>query len=258
MRHFLKTIQKWTLFTRFSFLLGGGAGLGVVLPAVAEEKEPEKAEAAGEKAKPEIRKVSEDEFEMGKIRFNKKTREIRFPAKLNLDSETILEFAVVNSQIGKLHESLLATDVRPFELQIVMKLLKYVPSARSVWPEYDKDGMPLPMKTDKLGGVTISVAWRDAKGAAKSGPIEDWILNAEEKKAMAKDAWIYTGSEVVDGNYLPELEGSIMAVYRSGGAMFNAFLKGSDNDEVWFPRKEHLPPLGTPVEVAIRPREIVK
>lgn len=236
-----------------------GVGLWVVSPAVADEKETENKEAGAEKAKPEIRKISEDEFEMGIIRFNRKTREIRFPAKLNLDTETILEFAVVNTQIGKLHESLLATDVRPFDLQIVMKLLKYVPSGRAIWPDYDDDGNPiLPMKTDTLGGVTISLAWKDAKGEARSGPVEDWILNAEEKKPMARDSWIYTGSEVVDGNYLPELEGSIMAVYRSGGAMFNAFLKGSDNDEVWYPRSGHLPPLGTPVEVSITPREVAK
>jgi len=225
---------------------------------VADEKAEDKKDAGAEKAKPEIKKIGEDEFEMGIIRFNRKTREIRFPAKLNLDTETILEFAVVNTQIGKLHESLLATDVRPFDLQIVMKLLKYVPSARSVWPEYDKDGNALPMKTDTLGGVTISLAWKDEKGEAQSGPVEDWILNVEEEKPMARDSWIYTGSEVVDGNYLPELEGSIMAVYRSGGAMFNAFLKSSDNDEVWYPRAGHLPPLGTPVEVSITPREVAK
>ncbi len=256
MRHFAKSSRKWTHIAHFCRNLVIVAGLFGANAVRAEDKALVDGEkTAGEK--PTIKKISEDEFETGKIRFNKKTREVRLPAVVNLNLQTVLEFALVNSKMGKLHESLLATEVRPFDLQIVMKLLKYVPSERALYPDYDEEGNPiLPMKTDALGGVSVMVTWKDAEGKESTVPIEDWIMNEQEKAPMTHDAWIYTGSEVVDGNYLPELEGSILAVYRTQGAMFSAFAKGSDNDEVWFPRQEVVPPVGTPVEVTIKPREV--
>ena len=35
---------------------------------------------------------------------------------------------------------LLATEVRPVDLQIVMKLLRYEESKRDIWPKYDDKG----------------------------------------------------------------------------------------------------------------------
>ncbi|MFT5857369.1 MAG: hypothetical protein ACI8XO_004630, partial [Verrucomicrobiales bacterium] len=74
-------------------------------------------------------KIEGDEYRFGDIFFNKKTREIRFAAEV-IQDEVVLEYAIVHALIGKVHESLLATEIRPIDLQIVMKLLRYKDSQR--------------------------------------------------------------------------------------------------------------------------------
>ncbi len=205
---------------------------------------------------PQIKKIGENQYQLGVLKINAKTKEIKFPAVVNQDG-VILEFAIVNSKNGKLHESLLATPASPFNLQIALKLLKHVPSKRQIWPEYTEEGEPiLPMKVDDKGGVKITVTWKD-KGKKKTVPIGDWIINAEAEKPMGSDVWIYTGSKVVRGDFLAELEGAIAAVYRASDTLINAFAEGTDSDEVWFPRKGHVPEIGTPVEVTITPRKVI-
>ena len=254
-------------------LLSGGAFLHASVSA----QEPEK--------KPVIEKIAGDDYKLGVIQFNSKSREIRLPGEVNQDS-VILEFAVVNAQNGKLHESLLSTAARPFDLQVVMKLLKYVPSERDLYQRYGEDGKPAgPLKVDDKGWVTITVdyeepvigweAMLEKKAAAektaaetgkepvaekfemrkKSVDIGQMIVNAETKEPLGADAWVYTGSIVINGDFMAELEGAIAAVYRAEDTMLNAFAEGSDNDEVWFPRKGHVPPIGTPVTIKISPRE---
>ncbi len=72
-------------------------------------------------------KVSDEEYKLGKLSFNPKTREIWFPCRVN-QNEVVLEFAICDEFRGKLHESLLSTKVTPFEIQIAMKLLRWEPS----------------------------------------------------------------------------------------------------------------------------------
>ena len=55
-------------------------------------------------------KVSEEEYKLGKLSFNPKTREIWFPCRVN-QNEVLLEFAICDEFRGKLHESLLSTKV---------------------------------------------------------------------------------------------------------------------------------------------------
>lgn len=259
---------------------------GLALSAQDNDKETEAA-AESKEQKPVIEKVGETEYKLGVIHFDKKTRAIWFPAVVNQDA-VILEFAIVNSANGKLHESLLATDARPFDLQVVLKLLKYSASGRDLYPAYDEDGnVKGPMKVDELGKVAISVDYEEpvigwpamieketarlaaaekvneeVKDGAKlyemktrSVDIGEMIVNAQTEKVLGADAWVYTGSMVVDGQFMAEVEGAIAAVYRAPDTMMNAFAEGSDSDEVWYPRKGHVPPVDTLVTVKISPRE---
>ena len=250
--------------------------LCAVIPAHAQEAKEEK--------KPVIEKVSETGFKLGEILFDKKTREISFSAAVNQDA-VVLEFALANSRNGKLHESLLATPVKPFDLQVVMKLLKYDASERDLYPPYDEDGnISGPMKTDEKGKISISVTYDEpvegwAALAAQQAKVEaakekgrkveevkfemktktvdlgDMIMNAQTEANLGGSAWIYTGSLVTDGQFMADVDGAMIAVYRAGDAMINAFAEGSDNDELWYPKKGGVPPIGTVVTVKIRPRE---
>ena len=87
-------------------------------------------------------KVSENEYKIGKLSFNPKTREIWFPCRVN-QNEVLLEFAICDEFRGKLHESLLSTKVTPFEIQIAMKLLRWIPSERQIYRKFSEEGKPI-------------------------------------------------------------------------------------------------------------------
>ena len=89
----------------FRYLISGFA-----LVAIAAAQEPAPVESpAPEPAKPSVKQLDETRFQIGEVTFDKKTREIRFPTKVNM-TEGQLEFLVVHEN-GKVHESLLSTTI---------------------------------------------------------------------------------------------------------------------------------------------------
>ena len=178
---------------------------------------------------------------IGKVIFDQKSREIRFPAKVNM-SEGLLEFLIVHEN-GKVHESLLNTDISPTHLNLAFTLLRY-PASRELYP--------LPNETGGLSGqfpdvpadikagarVAIDVEWTD-NGKTRRLPINDWIQHAVKTTAMPPGPWVYGGSEFYDGKFAPETTGDIAAIFVSQSALIN--YPGQDNrdDTVWvaFPKR---------------------
>ena len=224
--------------------LGGGfAQQGAPKPA-AEAKRPVKIEG--------------DEYRFGDIFFNKKSREIRFAAAV-IQDEAVLEYGLVHAVMGKVHESLLATEINPIDLQIVMKLLRYEESKRDIWPEYNEDGeISKPMEDDGKGRVEFFITATDKAGKKSTFPLSDWVerrtgADGEERETMPRGRFTYTGSGIFEGSYIAESEGAFAAIYRYAGAMFNSFQPASDNDDIWFPKQGLVPAIGTAVEVTIKP-----
>src|SRR3989442_9675353 len=68
-----------------------------------------------------VRQLGPSLFQVGAVRIDREQRTLRFPALVNL-REGNLEYLLVTS-FGKTHESLLRTEVRPFQLQVALLLL---------------------------------------------------------------------------------------------------------------------------------------
>ena len=198
-------------------------------------------------------KVSENEYKIGKLSFNPKTREIWFPCRVN-QNEVLLEFAICDEFRGKLHESLLSTKVTPFEIQIAMKLLRWVPSERQIYRKFNEEGKPIgALKDDGKGRMEILVRYKAKDGKEVTEPIGNWVHNVNTKKVVGSGSWTYTGSKVIDGYFLAAEDGAIAAVYRFEGSLCNTFNPGSDDDELWFPIVSKVPPLDTEVTVIFKP-----
>lgn len=208
-------------------------------------------------------KIEGDNYRFGDIVFNQKTREIRFPAAV-IQDEVVLEYGLVHAITGKVHESLLVTEIRPLDLQIVMKLLRYKESQRDIWPVYNEQGkIAKPMEDDGKGRVEFFITTKDKDGKKSTFPLSDWVEQragdeGKERTKMPAGSFAYTGSGLWEGSYIAENEGAFLAIYRYAGAMFNAFQSQSDNDDVWFPREGKVPAIGTQVEVTIQPLPDVK
>jgi len=230
------------------------------VPDPAREPETERP------APPEVIPTGDGTYELGEIRIDARTREVRIPGTLNLE-EGLLEYAIVHEN-GKIHESLLRTTVRPFDLQIALLLLKYKAYHGDLFANFQREGneadeSPTPESKDTAEPppeadqyqLQILVEWKDEEGAEHFAPLADWLYDEDRRKTMDPlSIWQFVGLVSIPGNpYKPEHETGIAAVYLDGYSPFNYAGEESRDDETWIPRPKLLPPLGTPVTIVFRP-----
>ncbi|MCF6311675.1 MAG: YceI family protein [Verrucomicrobiales bacterium] len=226
-------------------------------PAKQEKKLDSKAKVAKKTAaKPNIKKLGDNRYQLGDITFNGKTREIRFPATMNLE-KGLLEYILVTDK-GKIHESLLSTTISPAQLQIVLKLCHYAEGVGdtfdALYPDDEKKGTA--GKADRGSAVRIAAEWiekKDGIEVPRRFQIHELIKDLKNDQAMTQDQWVYTGSIIYEGTFIAESEGTLIAVYIDNGSLINSFRHGSDDDERWITHAEVAPKMGTPVTLILTP-----
>lgn len=217
---------RWVLAGALLLTLGG----------VARSQE---APAGEVPAKAPIRQITEDLFELGKVRFDKKEKSVTFPATVNM-KEGLIEYLVVHAR-GKAHESLLITETEPYHIHLAVLLLSGKSTPEKV------DGA----KTDEPAAArNVKVTLRPTGGKNAAG--EDWVFDLHAKAPMVQGNWRYAGSRVVDGVFLAQRDGSIVSVIDDGDALINNARPRSDNDENWQIYAERVPAIGTEVQVVIQ------
>ncbi|MEP4076505.1 YdjY domain-containing protein [Haloferula sp.] len=205
--------------------------------------------------KPAITRLDDGNMKIGEITFDPKTRAIRFPAEVNM-TEGLLEFVVVHRD-GKVHESLLLTEISATNLNIAIKLLNYKAS-RELYLRLEEDGSLSSefedATTDEKEGsrIQIGLEWQQ-DGETKSSTLNDWISHASTETPMSSEPWVYGGSFVVDGKFVAEGSGDIIAIFLSNAAIINYSGKDNQDDEVWLPHAKRVPKVGTPVTVVLSP-----
>lgn len=216
---------------------------------------PAPDQAVGEH-QPDVKKLDDDRWQVGEVIFNRKTREIRFPAAVNMASGELLEFALVHAN-GKVHESLLVTNVSPTHLNVAFKLLRYEGSPE-FYAAYEEDGSitnryPVVKEEVKNAArIDMSVEYQD-QGKPRTAKINEWISNATTGQAMPADPWVYGGSMFYDNKFQAEATGDIAAIFLSNSSLINYSGKDNNSDEVWLPFPKRVPPEGTKVTVIISP-----
>ena len=159
---------------------------------------------------------------------------------------------------GKVHEALLRTKTKAFDLRLVLTLLRYQPSAQHLFdrieddekkPQADPGGLAETLeKADNR--LVIHLEWDNGNKRVR---MEDWIFDKVEKKAAVPRYWVFTGSEILPGGLRADLEASLVAIYLDAGALFNNPGEGNDNDERWITNGESMPPVDTEVTVVLSP-----
>jgi hypothetical protein len=230
------------------------AGLLGAEPATPAEPEAKPAAAAMEK--PAVKDLGDGKFSMGEITFNQKDRSISFPARVNM-IDGLLEYAIVH-QSGKIHESLLVTDISPLHLNVALKLLRYQAS-EELFPILDENWKPTseyPQVSDEVKAaarVEILLSWKKEDGGMGEASLNDWIYHTVTETTIPAAPWIYGGSYVHEGVFQAQSTGDIGAIFTANSALFNYPGKDRDLDTVWIPTPKRVPPVGTPVTVTIKP-----
>lgn len=206
-------------------------------------------------AKSQVREIGPNEYEVGGIRFNGKTREIRVPTVVNIKQAPI-EYMLVH-ETGKVHESVLRTSVKPSDLQVAMLLCHFEPGTVGLaHPDAPKDLTPikpLEMKAPGANRVLVQVEWKE-KGETKKAPLSDWMQDINTRKPPPDlQNWIFSGSYFDEDGFAGDREGSFFASYLDRSAMFNSPAKGNWDDSAWISNPALIPDEGTAVTLIITP-----
>jgi hypothetical protein len=189
-----------------------------------------------------VRALGGGRFAIGLVTLEQQERRVRFPATVNLREETV-EYVVVHKS-GKTHESIFRTEARPQDIHLAMLLL----DARMVMTNrFGEDGKALPEGSE----IEIEVAWRDLFSEHRVRA-EDLVLNKKTSETPARGVWIYNGSNFSEGVFTAQRDGSIVSIHIDPDALSNNPRPGRENDDLYRPHAERLPPMGTRVEITIQ------
>jgi len=236
-------MNLYSIFRRLAWLplLTLAAG-----PLPAEEETPAPA--------PAIRELPDGNVAVRDIIVDRKARAARFPARINMD-DGFVEYYLVTAA-GKTHESVLVTDVQPNDLHIAMLLLGVDPPKTadpSRKPPANIGDEWLASAPEPTGPpVTITVSFQNPKGESvrlDSGKL--LVLGEKERKPAPDPGWIYSGSLLIEGRFLAQDEGSVIALIRDSTALMNNRLPEAIRDDAWLVNTKTTPKKGTPVTVEI-------
>jgi hypothetical protein len=200
-----------------------------------------------------VRLVGPGLYEIGRVRLDQSRRRITLPALLNR-SQGPMEYFLVTTY-GKTHESILKTPAAPFDIHLAMLLLGAQGSGDSNFPGSPTNGIPGPVihpSAEAIPGVkaTIEVKWKTPEGETHHSA-EDLVWRTDTRGVLAHGAWVYNGSLIVRGRFLAQEDGSIVSLVTDPVALINNVAPGHDNDMIWIPNTNNLPPADVPVEVTI-------
>ena len=186
------------------------------------------------------KEVSPGVFEIGKVRIHKQNRTIEFPAVVNM-KEGIAEYLLVSTR-GKVHESVLRTDVEPYQIHVAMLLLGGKGAQTNFF---------LPDKPPPGDSVTIEVSWK-SRFSTRRVAAEELVFDRARKAPMNKGPWTYNGSFEFEGVFVAQEAGSIISVMSDPEALLNNPRERREDDENWTVNTKALPDVETLVTVTIK------
>ena len=195
---------------------------------------------------PSIEKMANGEYRIGEIVINKKEKSISFPAQVNMEMG-MLEYLIVY-RTGKTHESLLRTNVSPYNLQVAFLLLGFEGTDKRIAGQ----GSPETPKGEPIRITVSNVAGKDTAAF----PVEQWLSNrtGDSSKDVASLNWVFCGSFVNQfGGFMSQETGSIAAIWHDPVALIDNASQGGESNRIWFVKQGTVPPVGTPVTVTIKP-----
>ena len=199
---------------------------------------------------PEIKVLSSGVYDFGGIIIDQNDLSFSFEAKCNQISG-LVEYALVHEN-GKTHESLFTTKIAPRLIHACFLLLKQKPDNFLLKKEKFSEQEISALRKKSL---ETWVKW-DENGSSCRKSLTSMTLNDLSKQTLKGKSFVFTGSKVVEGDYLAQMDGSIIAIYQDSRAVINAIDELSSNDDVWLPNEVNLPPLGKNVWISINLSEI--
>jgi len=108
--------------------------------------------------------------------------------------------------------------------------------------------------------IKVTLHWKDAQGRKHHAPAQQWIRNSKTKKPLQHE-WVFAGSRFVkveetgQEHYLAE-GGNVICVSNFSDAMLDLPIRSSQRNTalIYEAFTQHIPPVGTPVTVVLKPQ----
>ncbi len=189
----------------------------------------------------QIKKIGDGIYQLGSLVINSQKQEIILPGSVNMQRGMIELLACAPG--GKQHESILVLDVVPYHLHVALVLL-----GLNFAGGLEYQGDP---HTPKGDSVEVWVKWKSGE-MDTSVRAEDLVWDIRRNKPMEHTSWIFSGSKILDGKYMADVEKSLITTYHDPFTILDNALPTGSDDELYKVNERLVPKKGTPVEVTIR------
>jgi len=196
--------------------------------------------------------LGDDQFDFGGILIDRRKAKISFDAVCNQTSG-LVEYALVHKN-GKVHESLFRTEMSPRWIHACLVLIKARP--------FDLEslhGKKHLLASQDLAEheVRAYVSW-ESNASSSLVPIHSFVYNQISDRNLDERPFVFTGSKTLEGVYLADVDGSILAIFNDIRSTINSFDKDSNSDDSWVALTDALPPLETKVRFHLQvPSKVV-
>jgi len=212
-----------------------------------------------------ITTIEPGRYKIGEVEINAKTREVIFPAIVNM-REGLIEFPVTHSN-GRIHEAIFTTEVLPVQIQTALLLSNYEISPEAFPLPLEEEvplGEPLPpMKyppTNPASHVHVSFSWTDKEGKQHTTRLETTLAigDLEAPGTLVEYAdqsthWIFTGSTEEMGPEVFDMGGAMVGTRLDQECILNPEPDQVILENVWLVKPETIPKIGTPVKIHFEP-----
>ena len=203
-----------------------------------------KSTAATDVKLTDIKKISENVYQLGTVVVDTKKKEVTFPGEINIVSdETVIEFLACGT-LGKSHESILILNAEPIFILTALGMLDLEPGRN-----LEVQGDP---REPKGSHVEIWVEWKRGDDVV-SHTARELVWNVITGQPMQKTHWVFTGGRIKNEQLTTQLFHNLIAVYRDPDSLLNNPLPGGTDDRTYRVNTDVIPPKGTKVKVIVRP-----
>ena len=186
-------------------------------------------------------KESEDHYIIDNIDILTIDAKITFPAEFNME-KGLIELVLCGNK-GKLHESILKTNITPSHLQTALLML-----GLECGQNLDFQGQDKKPKGDSL---LIFAEWTDSLNNTHNVRIEELVYNTPQKRKMKETHWIFLGSNFIDDRFMADMEESIITTYHDPFSIIDNPLETGSDDTLYEVNSTIVPKKGTKAKIII-------
>jgi len=198
-----------------------------------------------------LKKTGEDQYMLKEMTIDVAEKTITIPCTVNMN-EGLIEVVMCRKE-GKVHESLLVTNISPLEFQTALLLLG-LDAVNEIPDDSTKiDPMSNFLNIETPGDSVLLFLAYISDGKTITLPIEDFIFDENSGKSLSPSTWLFRGASThKSGHVMVDPELTMIATYHDMHALMELNALSKYNDELFYASKAMNLKIGEPVNLIVK------